>query len=323
MSKTEKIIRIVSGFTIFAVILSLGLFAYSPWNIPIIAVPCTILYILGKEISRIIFLKSDHVKRCVVLAKTYISQLIFCAVLYVLGRGMNELMLHIADRNFSSTDLLFALGLLILGIINEVLLACLKPKPVATTSGVFQQRNYTISFQPEPITIDNFYSDPFWGHKNNPDLIKGDLKKIEEAERRLGVILPPLLKELYLKQNGGMAQNLYVPIVDNPGNDNSDWRWVFSPGYEYLNPAERLCNLKGSCLLGMDEDEIEQEGDFLKNAEKYIVLCKRYSDVTFLDYSGPGEPRVGVVDFDKIDPKNVWFNDFEQFFKALRRGELE
>lgn len=322
MNKTEKIIRIVSGFTIFAVILSIGLFAYSPWNIPIIAIPCAVMYILGKEISRIVFFKLDHVKQCTFLAKTYISQLIFCAVMYVFGRGMNGLILHNADRNFSPTDLIFALGLFILGTVNEVLFVCFKPKPVAITP-VAPPKSYIINFEPGPITVDNFYSNPFWGHKDNLDLIKGDIKKIEAAETRLGVTFPPLLKELYLKQNGGTAMDLYVPAVDNPSNSADDWRAVFSPGSEYLCPTERLCNLKENYLLSMDEDEIEQQGALLKDAEKYIVLCQRYLDVTFLDYSEPGEPRVGVVDFEKVDPKDVWFDNFEQFFQALRRGEIE
>ena len=51
--------------------------------------------------------------------------------MYVFGRGMNGLILHNADRNFSPTDLIFALGLFILGTVNEVLFVCFKPKPVA------------------------------------------------------------------------------------------------------------------------------------------------------------------------------------------------
>jgi hypothetical protein len=73
----------------------------------------------------------------------------------------------------------------------------------------------------------------------------------------------------------------------------------------------------------MDEDEIAQDNSIPKDAKRYIILCKRYLDTTFLDYSKSStNPRVGIVDFEGIDKMDVWFDSFDAFFAALRRGEL-
>lgn len=65
--------------------------------------------------------------------------------------------------------------------------------------------------------------------------------------------------------------------------------------------------------------------DLPENAEHLIVLQARYGDMTLLDYSGGPPPRVLLVNYDKApgeDPVDLAFDDFDQFFAALR-GERD
>ena len=124
-------------------------------------------------------------------------------------------------------------------------------------------------------------------------------------------------------QNGGGLSDLWVPIIDKPSNNLDDCRGVFSHDYCDLVPLDQLETLHDVYLYSMSEDDIAKSKYSQKNAKRYILLSLRCADATFLDYSQSSfEPKVGIVDFERIDKNDVWFDTFDDFFASLKRGEL-
>jgi SMI1 / KNR4 family (SUKH-1) len=194
---------------------------------------------------------------------------------------------------------------------------------------------YVIQLEDAPITTANFFAAPYYGHveydKANrrietiglPEKAKPSASLITDTERRLSITFPPQLKSLYMLQNGGNLGELWVPVVDNPTNNLDDWRGAFSHDYCYLAPLEKLETLHDVYLYAMTEKEIEDSEYSKKNAKRYIILCMRCADATFLDYSESShEPKVGIVDFEGINKSDVWFDKFDDFFAALKRGQI-
>jgi cell wall assembly regulator SMI1 len=149
-------------------------------------------------------------------------------------------------------------------------------------------------------------------------------KQIIETEKRLDIILPSGLKKLYEYQDGGYVGELYVPKQLICGTDVDQWRNVFS-GYNEIWSLNGLETLFDSALTFLTEEEAEEalgHCPFLpKEAKRYIVFYQYYHDTLFLDYTKSHQnPRVGVFNFEGDDKEILWFESFEQFFSALRRG---
>lgn len=264
--------------------------------------------------------------------------MVFVAILYVLGRGLASLLASSHSADWSSRDFWLVLVPLIVGIAATALITMIEKRISSATEETINgakadaaappssASGYTLVFEEGPITLDNFYTGIYFGHSpsagGNPEHAKSTPAMIAEAEARLGIVFPPLLRKLYERQNGGQVDSLCVPVVANPTSALEDWRSVFAYDYSYLAPLDKLRTLYDGYLYFMSEEEIAQDPDVPKDAKRYIVLCQRYLDTTFLDYSRPGQPRVGIVDFQQLDRQDVWFDSFEDFFKALRRGEL-
>lgn len=193
-----------------------------------------------------------------------------------------------------------------------------------------------IQFYDAPITKDNFFVAPYYRHikfdekdtkietTELPENAKPSLSLIKETEVRLGITFPTQLKSLYMLQNGGSVGDLWVPIVHNLSQYLDDWRGVFSHDYCHLVPLKELETLHDVYLYAMTEDEIAKSEYSQKDAKRYVLLSIRCADATFLDYSQSScEPKVGVIDFEGIDKNDVWFDTFDDFFAALKRGELD
>lgn len=197
--------------------------------------------------------------------------------------------------------------------------------------------HYYIKIEDTPLCVETFYRERFSAHRSDelfgypPERPRGWIttpEMIQEAEERLNIVLPPLLRKLYEYQNGGDLDELWVPTKPNPGIELEDWRGVFAYGYDELSPLEGLCTLFDCALSFMSPEEAEEgigQCPFLPSqAKRYIVLSQRYHDTTFLDYSNSNEhPRVGIVEFEGLDPVDIWFESFDDFFHALRRGSVE
>jgi len=342
MSKLETTLRLLTGLVIVLVVVLVGYMARSPWNIPLLGAVFTILFLLGKRCLTLAQLFS--IKNSLI---TFAVQIVLCGILYLIGRGIGSFVHAGGMVALSLIDGYIALALLVFGVITALYLQRLskielveplsQPAEVQINAKASTQPRceYVLSFDVGPITLDNFFESVYYGHLErdaNGQIIKSDSlpeaakttsEMIAATEARLGVVFPPLLKQLYLKQNGGDVGNLWVPCVNNPSNELDEWRGVFSHDYCYLAPLQLLTTLYDSYLDYMDAEEIEQSPDVQKHAKDYIILCQRYADTTFLDYSqSKQQPRVGIVDFEGIDKNDVWFDSFDDFFAALKRGEL-
>ena len=102
----------------------------------------------------------------------------------------------------------------------------------------------------------------------------------------------------------------------NPRFNTDDWRGVFSIDFCELRPLEYLLTLDDAL-----QDYSEELGDRVpKNASRMVVLSQRYLDVTCLDYSQTGEPKVFIADFDIYSSKQeLRVDDFATFFESLKR----
>jgi SMI1 / KNR4 family (SUKH-1) len=344
MSKLETTLRLLTGLVIILSVVLVGYMARSPWSIVILGAVFTVLFLLGKRSTVHTLVQLFSIKNCFI---TFVAQIVLCGILYFIGRGIGSF-LHVEGMvPLSVIDGYIALTMLVFGVMTTLYLQRLsKIKLAESLSYPTNEQNsaptsthyrceYLLSFDADPITLDNFFESVYYGHLERdatgqiikrdslPEAARTTEEMIASTEARLGVVFPPLLKQLYLKQNGGDVGNLWVPCVSNPSQELEDWRGVFSHDYCYLAPLQQLTTLYDSYLDYMDEDEIEQSPHVEKHAKDYVILCQRYMDTTFLDYSqSRQQPRVGIVDFEGIDKNDVWFDSFDDFFAALKRGEL-
>jgi SMI1 / KNR4 family (SUKH-1) len=326
MSTRETYLRILTGFLLVAGVFAYGVMGRAPVVIAGLALVFTVLYIHSKwHLWKPLTVAPYGVKLLKLLGGTFVSQLVVCGVIYLCGRGVGNLLeIGTADQ-LSVVDVIGLGALLATGLaLGHACNVVARQKVVAehsiSVSAPEPDSPYRMIFDPEPLTLDNFYTG-LW--KRLVEVNPASSELIAQTEERLGITLPPLLRRLYEKQNGGMCDNLWVPAVPNPSDNFKDWRGVFAHDYCYLLPLEKLDRLYASYRDFLSEEEIEERDDIPTHAKKMIVLAQRYMDTTYLDYSEPGAPRVGIVDFDGINKCDVRFNDFDTFFAALKRGEIE
>jgi hypothetical protein len=338
-------IRLITMLLIVLPVLMLAFLAHSLWIIPLFGLVFTVLYFLGKSAdSTYSLLKLRPSIRAIFI--TFAIQLTVCGILYLIGRGFGSLLNDKISVPFALVDVVIAIGILMLGMAAAMSLKMLIKNVENSMINTEQEQEQSIntsdynyefvmSFDEQPVTVDNFFEGVYFGHMDYdeshkniksdmlPEAARPSAALIAETEARLGVEFPPLLKQLYLRQNGGNTGCLWVPLVENPSLELDDWRGVFSHDYCYLRPLNNLNTLYESYLDYMDEEEIAQSDEVHPLAKQYVVLCQRYADTTFLDYSkSSAQPRVGVVDFDRDGKQDVWFESFDAFFNALKRGDL-
>lgn len=343
--KMTNIVRLTTGFTLVFVAVFIGFIGRSPWIIAPLGGVFSILYFLGKKAEWALLLSHSASGIVKAFILSYLVQTTVCGIFYLLGRGLGNLFDKNQTTGLNSFDYSLVAGVLAVGILSSTILWIMDRKQANALDATEvnpvsnNKSGYKMVFDPEPITLENFYTSLFYGHhdRNNhenpddeglpkvlPEKAKTTEAMIKVAEERLNIVFPSTLKKLYARQNGGMVGNLWVAAVANPSLDLEDWRGVFSHDYCYLAPLEYLRTLYDSYLDFKYEDEIEQDNQIPKNAKQYIILCQRYMDTTFLDYSqSKDDPRVGIVDFDGNDGNDVWFESFDAFLSALKRGDLE
>lgn len=185
---------------------------------------------------------------------------------------------------------------------------------------------------PQALTPQTFYTGIHYGHASptaeggydgTPNAESaGTPERIAAAEARLGVALPEGLRALYRVQNGGESCNVAVPLLPRPQRFED----ILTPfgGYEDLHPTESLATAWDSFLAFATPQDESMAYLFRNGTDRMVVLSQWYRRTLFLDYSRPGPPSVGHVDFD--DP--AWaeritrWPDFEAFFAELRRFEV-
>ena len=181
--------------------------------------------------------------------------------------------------------------------------------------------------EPDGPTLTTFYSgDPHW---SNPPVADGAL--IAGVEDRLDIILPDILKDLYLEQNGGRSDFMFTAITPDsplaPQDDFFDY-WRGSLPDDGLRPVGDLLTMT-SLQKSFDYDPDYDWGRYLPGAHHLVRIGQQAWDVYLcLDYSsGPDKPGVVLFDDARWDPESdapfeARWPDFRTFFSSLRRLTL-
>ncbi|CAN5410893.1 hypothetical protein BH11ACT6_BH11ACT6_09090 [soil metagenome] len=340
-------LRLAAALVVVVTMVAVGWVQRSPWVVLLATPVFTVLYALGKwNAWKLAWRKGGGPQIALSVLVTLPIQAILAGVCYVLGVGLgrlvagNRALAPLAAVDIITMAVLLAVGTVISAVVIRLESAAPAAASVASTSGglltddeVNIESEIELDIDPRPLTLDTFFVSPeHWrtnaarealesrsGPVQKPPAAADD-EMISAAEMRLGVRLPDRLRALYRVLNGGYVGWLYVPLVPNPGPVYDDWRGAFSIDYSSLASLDKLRTVAEHYSDFTDDPE-----DLPANAQDLIVLQARYGDMTLLDYSAGPRPRVLIVDYDKAsgeDPVDLVFDDFDQFFAALR-GERD
>lgn len=338
----STILRLLTGIILVGGVFSAGWMARSPGVIPMLALVFTASYVIGRWPAWAHATNTGSLARAALqLPLTYILQAALVAVLYLIGRGASAL----AGRSVGTSAMtqFDAIAGLILGLfaaISGLTIALIErasqrrtPDEIAVAPSAVEAGDFTLL--PTPVTPENFFNGIHGSHGSYDSVAlkfngtpneqsAGGESKIALAQTRLEVQLPEGLKALYRLQNGGSVKSVCVPKGGGP--EPSRFADVVIPfgGYETLVPMEHLETLHEHITQYADPDDPDEADMFPQGCEQMLVLARKYHRTLFLDYRQPGEPRVGLVDFEHSDwnDRCVWWNDFDTFFRALRYYRL-
>jgi tryptophan-rich sensory protein len=297
--------RLVVAACLVASVVERGFGARSPSVVPVFAVVFTALYVADKWSAWHLQWEARGVARTLAsLAVTYGVQCGVVGVLFAFGRGVGSIF-ETGGAPLGATDLQVAAAVLLVGV---GLAAFIRSQESGARAAAEAARLDPLELDPGPLTVETFFVGDHPAPPATPE-------QIAEAEARLGVTLPPLLRELYARHDGGFVGDLYVPRTPHPRPVHQDWIGAFSIDYSLLLPLAELDTLRARQLRFLEEDDPE----LIPGGERFVVLVSRYADTTFLDYSRPGPPRARIVDFDPAHPTEASFDTFEEMFAALRR----
>ena len=339
-------LRLAAAMVVVLTMVAVGWVQRSPWVVLLATPVFTVLYALGKCNSwKLAWRNGGGPQIALSVLVTLPIQAVVAGVCYVIGVGSgrlvagNRALAPLAAADVVTMAVLLAVGAAISTVVIRLESAAPDAADIASTTddgvGVEPEVEVELDVDPSPLALDTFFVSPeHWrtnaarealearsGPVRKPPLAADD-EMIATAETRLGVRLPDTLRALYRKLNGGYVGWLYLPRVPNPGPFYDDWRGAFSIDYSSLVPLDKLRTVAEHYSDFTDDPE-----DVPANAEHLIVLQARYGDMTLLDYSAGPRPRVLIVDYGKApgqDPVDLVFDDFDQFFAALRgeRGRL-
>lgn len=317
MNARTGLLRLAGAALLVGAMLAAGALRRSPWIVVFMAPVFTLLYALGKWAAWRTAWRLGGARQVVVSALlTLPIQAMLTGLLYLVGLGASTLLAAQDLTALSGTDALAAITVFVLNLCIALLIARREASaqgPAAPSPGPM-----ALALDPTPLTLDSFFLSPHSRHAADVAAGKSDQAneaQIAATEARLGVVLPALLRQLYLRHDGGFVGDLYVPRTADPRPLHDDWRGAFSIDYSSLAPLEDLRSVADHYAdFTDDEDEVPDE------AARRIVLQARYGDMTLLDYSQGTIPRVLIVNYDKAgDPIDITFESFETFFAALRR----
>lgn len=346
-------LRLAAALLVVVTMVAVGWVQRSPW-VALLATPVfTVLYALGKWQA---WKLAWHIGGGARIAQSILVALPIQAVVagtcYVLGVGLgrliagNRMLAPLGVADIVLMALLLAVGTAIsLAVIRTEGAAPVAAGVASPTAGEpladdgvdtgrsGPESDIELDIDPRPLTLDTFFVSPEHWRTNAArealELRCGPVPKPPSAadeamlgatEKRLGVQLPDTLRALYRVLDGGSVGWLYVPRVPDPAPVYDDWRGAFSIDYSSLVSLDKL-----RTVADHYSDFTHDPEDLPADAEHLIVLQARYGDMTLLDYSGGPRPRVLIVDYDKspgADAVDVVFDDFDQFFAALR-GERD
>ena len=340
-------LRLAAALAVVGTMVAVGWVQRSPWVVLLATPVFTVLYALGKwNAWKLAWRNGGGPQIALSVLVTLPIQAVVAGVCYVLGVGLGRLVAgNRALAPLTAADTITMALLLAVGTAISIVVIRLEsaapaaasvasaPEGLLTDDAVNVEPEIELDIDPRQLTLDTFFVSPeHWRTNAAREALEsrsGPVQKppsaadddmIAAAETRLGVHLPDTLRALYRVLNGGYVGWLYVPLVPNPGPVYDDWRGAFSIDYSSLASLDTLRTVAEHYSEFTHDPE-----DVPKNAEHLIVLQARYGDMTLLDYSVGPQPRVLIVNYDKTpgeDPVDLAFDDFDQFFVALR-GERD
>lgn len=337
------ILRIVLVFWLLGGAIWFGFSGNPPLVILGLALVFTLTFGIGKWRAWVLAKEHGQLARAVLdQASTFIVQAILAGIFYLAGRGVASVASMHPGPSFNSSALLLW-G--VIGIALGFVLIWLE-KETGTVSGISRPAvdPDAPSIPNITVTEDNFFqAHHFSNQKFRGDIHAGTYKgttiddkaylseaQLAAEEDRLGISLPPLLRRLYLRQNGGSAMSLLAQTDVDFHNAEDGWIAVFS-GYDDMVPLTEMRSLKAS--IGDYAYSDEQPEEFPDGCDQMFILAQWYRETLFLDYRKATSPRVGFCDFDNVgvndlrDPawegRAEWWEDFDTFFAALKRRPEE
>ena len=324
-------LRLSTGLLLVGTVAALGYLHRSPWDVLLFGAVFTPLYAIGKWRQwRAAWRAGGFGKVALAVLVALPIQCLLVGVLYLLGFGLSALIdPGRQTAPFEAWDLWIALAVFVVGgglgaaaavlerhdpdptadivaLLADREMETIAPKtstrmalsaPLAETTPVGEE---TFALSSTPLTLDTFFVAPHRSHRiERAGRTNGALKpeayaspeRIADAEARLGVALPPLLREIYAHQNGGAVGWLMAPVVANPSSTRADWRGVFATDLCDLHPLEKLRTLRDAFLDHVPDDD---EAAIPPGADRIIVVAERDMVMTCLDYSGGDQPTVLV-----------------------------
>ncbi|MFV0277459.1 MAG: SMI1/KNR4 family protein [Parahaliea sp.] len=331
----------------------LGYGQRSPWLVPWLGLAYTALYIAGKwHVWKHLWHGGGAGGWLRALAATYPVQLVLAALVYLVGLGLGrlftsgELATQLQRGDFIALAIFAAMALALALVVNVLeggrgaaatIVADMLEESTAGRHAAVEDEGADFVVTDEVITPANLLSAARYGYDYaRIALLEGTLHDgrrpqkvpfaaselaIRRAEQRLGFTLPQTLKAIYRHKDGGLAKELFVAAASEPRPVYEDWKSAFG-GYESLYAVGELRTVHDSFLDFTGEDDTEA---FPEGAKRLLVLAQWYRETTFLDYRKDGEPRVGIVDFDREDWQDtaLWFDSFDVFVAALRRVDSD
>ncbi|MDQ0011768.1 hypothetical protein J2W23_000132 [Variovorax boronicumulans] len=331
------VLRIAMGLLIVLAMGAAGWLHRSPW-IVLLATPLfTVLYALGKWTAGVQAWRLGGVRRIALsVLVTLPIQAVVAGVFYLLGLGLSMLLapaapiaaLSGADFRWAAT--LFVVAVVVSAVIIRLEVAAPSAAHEAPAAASSPDGEPELDIDPAPLRPDNFFASPAYWRTNaarealaqrgttveKPPFAASE-EMIAATEARLGFRLPDTLRQLYGRMNGGYVGWLYVPLKADAGPFYDDWRGAFSIDYSSLAALDKL-----RTVAEHYEDFTHEPEDVPAGADKLVVLQARYGDMTLLDYTRGPQARVLIVDFGKqpgVEPVDVAFENFDDFFAALRR----
>ena len=146
--------------------------------------------------------------------------------------------------------------------------------------------------------------------------------EIEEAQERLGFVLPDSLRRIYQTQNGGETGQLMVPLRSDPEPVGTDFRWAI-PGHWWMK-LEELVFLEDHPSWTPPCHSLISEG-LIEDAGKLVVLAECEGDYALLDTGTRNGEGVVVHSFAARPPKaqTRTYETFDAFLYDMVRYEDE
>lgn len=334
-------LRLIIALFIVAVPAVFGWYSRSPLIVPLLGAVYVPLYFLGKAgawqalgggASRTALLRA--------VPLTFVVQCCLVGVFYLLGLGLGALMSEPASpAMLTARDLYWIIGFAALfvplaGVIAHQERATVAPPSMPSEGeGACEDEFATVARR---VTAATFYRG--W-HFSRPNYTrtalvnvldhKGDKPQrapkrasaamIAQAEARLGVALPPSLRDIYSLQDGGGLPIYYVPKFAAAPKVYSHWVTAFADDYNDLKPLAQLSTLHDHYMEYFDpeySDPAEKE-TWLRGADKLVVLTARTGYGTALDYRKGETPGVLLFDNNADSPELMHFDSFDAFMAAL------